>query len=259
MFLLLCILWPNFKRENNNFVHSPTKETPKRTLYSSSTFQTIRITLDYQYLDGTTSDPLKCISAGQTVTWGGKTIVCQADDVQNPAKIAAFKGTMNNIKSYLQRFLKVLPKTEPISLRSDTDDEISIVEGTNISNSDLHFTFFSRPFYQDEYSVQSQTFRELTYNRVIQINTYLNNDHLPDTVQSENSDPNGLFFFFFGHFLRILTMSDTLIQKFHPKYDPTPYDKIICNLTKNGKNFSVLVTPYAHYFAIKHYGTAIFT
>ncbi|EAY10320.1 hypothetical protein TVAG_491780 [Trichomonas vaginalis G3] len=258
MFLLLCFSWPKFKRENKNFGIDSVKVPKKRTVYSSTTFESIRIKLDFQYFDGTTSDPLKCQSEGDYITWNGETFQCIASDIPNSTKIAAFKGTMTNIGNYLEKLLKVLPSTDPISLESDSIREQSIVQGTNITDTDLYLVFFLRPFSNAVRSSTTVSFKEQTYSRCIQANFYMNQENLPDTVQGEDTSINGDFYRILRNVLNAVALSDSFINKFHPKYDSTVYDSIVCNLTKYGKTFSVLTTPYAHYYAMKNYGNETF-
>ncbi|KAI5505775.1 regulation of choline O-acetyltransferase protein, partial [Trichomonas vaginalis G3] len=258
MILLIFLFWPKFKREDKGFNANIDKSYHKRTLYSSTNFEKIRISLDFQYFDGTSSDPLKCKNIGDSITWDDRFVQCIKDDIPNSTKIEAFKGTMNNVKDYLERFLKVIHYSDPISLKSDPTREKSIVEGTNISNTDIYLVFFLRPFGDDSFSSISHITKDDTYNRNIQTNVYMKQSSLPDIVQNENSEPNGEFYRTLSFILRYIAISENYINKFHPKYDPTPYTSIICNLTKYGKRFSILTTPHAHHFAKKNYGNSTF-
>ncbi|EAY15090.1 hypothetical protein TVAG_392070 [Trichomonas vaginalis G3] len=83
-------------------------------------------------------------------------------------------------------------------------------------------------------------------------------NRFPDTVQDKDSENNGYFYDLLSAILRFIAISDDYIVKFHPKYDPNPYTSILCNLTKYGKKFTILTTPYSHYYAIKNYGNQTF-
>ncbi|EAY03604.1 hypothetical protein TVAG_342060 [Trichomonas vaginalis G3] len=258
MILLLAFFWPRFKRDDSKHNASMDKSYQKRTLYSSTQFEKIRITLDFQYFDGTSSDPLMCKNIGDSITWHDGNYQCTVEDIPNSTKIEAFKGTMNNVKDYLERFLKVIHYSDPILLKSDSTREKSIVEGTNISNTDLYLVFFLRPFGDNPFTSLSISKKDETYNRAVQANIYMQQSDLPDIVQSEDSEPNGEFYSILSFILRYTAISDQFIYKFHPKYNSNPYTSIVCNLTKYGKKFSILTTPHAHHFAIKNYGNSTF-
>ena len=84
------------------------KAYSKRSL-KAPTWENIRINFDYRYMDGTINDGMTCTYSGQSVSYGGYRYSCSSDDVLTPAKITAAKQTMENVRNYLQRLLKVIP------------------------------------------------------------------------------------------------------------------------------------------------------
>ncbi|EAX96777.1 GP63-like [Trichomonas vaginalis G3] len=56
------------------------------------------------------------------------------------------------------------------------------------------------------------------------------------------------------------TLVQVYTSTFHP-YNSTEYyseNQTFCSMTKYGKKFKFLITPYAHIFALKHYGVEVF-
>lgn len=89
----------------------------KRKTNSDSDWKNIRIKFDYSYIDGTKPDPKMCKTLNQKIEWYSIN-QCGASHLVTQEQINALKGTLENIRSFLQRFLKVIPLDSPIKVKN---------------------------------------------------------------------------------------------------------------------------------------------
>jgi hypothetical protein len=94
---------------------------------------------------------VKCSGVGDTVTFDGQTFTCTADDLVTPAKRAAISGTLANVRSYLQKLLRVTPIEDSIAYGPGWfplyfDSEHPFASLLTDGHTDLHITVYPRTF-----------------------------------------------------------------------------------------------------------------
>ena len=233
------------------------KAYSKRSL-KAPTWENIRINFDYRYMDGTINDGMTCTYSGQSVSYGGYRYSCSSDDVLTPAKITAAKQTMENVRNYLQRLLKVIPNTKPIDARnfnSDTNYKLPY----SVNNYDLYMGILVRPFGGTNPLAQagSNVF-EYTYNRPIGGAVFINGRSIPSSPQDENSVNNEFFYVCIHEIFHALGISSYHFNNYHPYETSNRHSQITCTMKKYGRTYNFLVTPYAHNFAVKQFGVQTF-
>lgn len=241
-------------------------DIPKEELISSSSLKNgahwkqIRIFFDYRYLDGTRMDYKMCKTAHKDVSWRKETYTCKQEHILTDEKIKIIKGTFNNIKSYLQRLLKVIPLTKPIKLINLHDYYFDHSEHDTINDIDFYMAITSRPRELDSpvFASASTIQIENLFMRPTQGCIYLNPTAIPNEIQNENSANNRFFFICVHEIFHVLGISSKNFKNFHPYEDRKPYSNPICKLSVKGKQMAFLTTPYAQKYAKKHYGVTIF-
>lgn len=155
------------------------KYLSKKSIRNGANWENMRIHIDYRYFDGTRKDELMCSRAGQDVYWD-IWAVCAENDVINQTQIDAIKGTMENVKRYLSRLLKVIPLPEPIVIRDQ--------QGSEQYNVDFHLTVVVRPFNARHTVAQCgpNEFEKTTRRPTVATMT-LNGKYAPTTVQDHDS------------------------------------------------------------------------
>lgn len=226
-----------------------------RNLHENPSFEPIRIKINYDYIDGTKNDSQSCTFVGQNVYWKSKNFVCTQDDILTAEKIHSIKSNMDNVKNFLEKFLKVIPWNRNILLESHrnfVDFDIT----REFDNTDFLITFASRP-YDDPNKLITRYInsRDPLFKRPLHVMILINPRNINVIIGSEKTpDQSVEFYKFLGAVIRSLAMTRTSISYFHPKYDPDQYDVMVCQMTKYNKKFNILITPYAHAFAVKNYG-----
>lgn len=235
----------------------------KRRLQEGATWNPIRLEIDYSRLDEK-DDEYRCYTEDQLVTaFPNGAVPCSYEDVLTDQQITALKQTVENVKNYLQKLLKVIP-SEEYDLQSLHDYQIEGVEG-HITDKDMHFTLVSRPFPQGDSTVAAAIFTmvESTYKRPIQGIIVINPRTVPTTVADENTmEGNSQLFYTLVHeIIHGLGVAEIGFPNYHPHESTTTFqssNELFCTISKDGKNFKYLTTPYAHKFAKKFYGVEEF-
>lgn len=229
----------------------------KRTLREES-WENIRIHFDYRYMDGTINNGKTCYQNGASVTYNGVTYTCTQDDVLTTQKAQAAKQTMENVRIYLQKLLKVIPLTKSITVR----DYFSYTKYNlpySVSNADLYMGILVRPYGNiNPLATAGSNTQEPTYYRPIVGAVFLNGRSLPTAPQNENSTNCQFFYVCVHEIFHALGISNANFNYYHPYGTNKPHEQITCSFTKSGKRFTFLVTPYAHIFAKKQFGVETF-
>ncbi|KAI5537059.1 regulation of choline O-acetyltransferase protein, partial [Trichomonas vaginalis G3] len=225
-------------------------------------WKNIRIKVDYNYIDNTKDDERTCKRAGQLVVFQGVRYICKQEHILSYSKILAIKGTLNNVKSYLERLLTVIPfnyNINYVDFRSRYGYETNFGK-QSAYGADIVLAVLSRPRQDNDATLASAAglAEERTYHRPIFGVVFLNPMAVPDTAQDENSNDSRFFYTCVHEIFHALGISQSDFRHYHPHDSITPHSQIVCSFRKYGRDFSFLVTPYAHKFAVKRFGVEVF-
>jgi hypothetical protein len=213
-----------------------------------------RLMFDYDKVDG--YDSLKCTYEGQEITWNYRTYKCDSNDLLTDKKIEVLKGTLENVKNYAVRLLKVTHYNDVIKLVNNYPHYAEIEE-KEVTECDMHITVVVRP-YNSTTTIAAAVYTQYYSGckRPIQGIIMINPKYIPEGgVQDENSWNSQYFYVLFHELTHILGFSASLYNQYHPPDSNTPHSKIICSFTDTyGKDRSFLVTPHAHKYAQIHFG-----
>ncbi|EAY19109.1 GP63-like [Trichomonas vaginalis G3] len=233
------------------------KTSRARKALSDTSFQNIRITFDYRFVDGELDTKLKCTKSDQVIKLNDESVYCTAYDILTKNKIDILKETLENVKSYFNKLIYVEPTMEEFEIKSQ-DQYFHYPEKQVAKNTDLYVTVIAISLGRDSISPAmgaAIVFDEFT-QRPLQGLLLIDTKSIPDILEGQNTIPKYAFMSYVHEFIHILGFGGRLIEKFHPigNYDPYPANESICHYTKHGVDFVVLTTPYAHIFAKNHYG-----
>ncbi|EAY02277.1 hypothetical protein TVAG_030930 [Trichomonas vaginalis G3] len=97
------------ERRSSNSVLSNIKTIQERYNFDDPDWKNIRIKLNYDYITGNLRDPQTCYEEDQQIQVGSETIACDKNKVVSNMDLTNFTITMNNLKTFLENFLKVIP------------------------------------------------------------------------------------------------------------------------------------------------------
>ncbi|EAY17451.1 GP63-like [Trichomonas vaginalis G3] len=223
------------------------KAYSKRSL-KSPTWENIRITFDYRYMDKTIDDGKTCYSSSS----------CSSEDVLTDAKINVVKQTMENVRNFLQRLLKVIPNTKPIDVQNfggDTNYRLPY----RVTNTDLYMGIMVRTYGVNGIVAEAgSNVHDDIYSRPLAGIVLINARKIPASAQDENSNDNEFFYVCIHEIFHALGIEGGQFYNYHPYESTTRHNQITCSFTKYGRYFNFLVTPYAHNFAVKQFGVETF-
>lgn len=267
--MFCCFLFLSLSHRQHTCIHDRlaanttviTDGEPSKRSLKESTWSQIRIAFDYRYIDGSRDDSKTCRSSGQQVTWDS-TYTCNESDILTAEQVAAVKETFANVQNFLQRLLKVIPYTSLLGIKIENHPQYTGFPPRDFQkDADLYLAVLSRPYGDNSNTLASAiswvTTRDT--NRPIVGAIFLNPRQVPTTPVSEDSEDNEFFFVCIHEIFHALGFSGSFYEKFHSHESNLPFQNPTCSLTKNGKSFTFLVTPYAHIFAQKHFGVDTFT
>lgn len=217
----------------------------------SSKWRPIRITLNYDIIEGKEYDPMSCKRVGQQINdpYEGN-IICEEQDIINKKQILAIKGTINNVVRFLTNAIKVQSLLEPI-----------ITEYNNVTRIYNDTDFVINVSYKFSHTfAAAATVDQIDeiYSRPIIGMIYFNPRETPNEVVNENDWNNGLFYTVLHEITHALGFSSNLYEFYHPHENPETYKNITCQISKYGITYTFLITPHAHIFAKKRFGVETF-
>lgn len=221
---------------------------PKRKANSGAEWNNIRVKFDFGFIDRKKPDENMCVQVGQEVINQNDNIRCSEDDILTEQKIKGLKATFENVANYMNKLLKVIPVEKPFK---DGDDLIS--------DTDLFISVFSRPFGRSSVmAYASATAIDTEYRRPYKGSVTVNPAYVPTRAISINDYESAMFYAYFHEITHALGFSSYFYRFFHPYEISKPYNTTQCSITKLGKQFTFLVTPFCHIWAQKHYGVDTF-
>ncbi|EAY04846.1 GP63-like [Trichomonas vaginalis G3] len=225
-------------------------------------WKNIRIQLDYNYIDTTKDDGHTCKRKGQQVTYQRTSFTCTDDQVLSKSKIKAIKGTLNNVKTYLEKLLYVIPYDSKIKYKDyvrwyGKETDFGLQSATGV---DIVLPILSRPRRSNDATLASAVALSLAQSssRPIFGVVFLNPQQVPTEIQNENSKDCRFFYTCVHEIFHALGISGSLYNAYHPHESTDPHPQITCSIRKYGRNFKFLVTPYAHKYAVKRFGVEKF-
>lgn len=220
----------------------------------SYSWEKIRLNFDFSYILEDGKDPSACYSVGQVVNHINATYTCQEKHILSKNRKELFVKTMDELKDYLGKLLKVIPLTDQINLQPMGNLNL----GGPIKNSDLHITFFIRPM--DDATAGGSNFLQVEneFHRPIQGVLVLNPIYIPEYSNDEDSRYKRYFFSVVIHeIFHILGIAYHGFLNHHDYENPNiyPRDKIFCSYTTDtGKKINLITSPHSQIFAKKFYG-----
>lgn len=222
-----------------------------------NTWNNIRIKFDYRYFYESSSDRHLCRYENEIITIKGQRYTCQVEDVLAPEKRFAAIGTLRNIKSFVERFVKVIPVDQAFPI-VNYSNETSFVD-ESAYGVDLHITVLARPeIYVDAVAAGFPTSIDTKYKRPLTGVLILNQLEIPYEIQKENSKENRYFYAILHQMFHIMGITPQLFRYYHPHNIDSPHNKNSCAFKKYNRDYTFLITPKAHIFALKHYGVENF-
>ncbi|EAY11996.1 GP63-like [Trichomonas vaginalis G3] len=218
----------------------------------SSEWRPIRITINYDALEGKDNDPLSCQYIGQKIENPIEgTHICEEQDILTEKQISSIKGTMTNVANFLSNTLQVQSFLDPITIEG--------VNETVILNNTDFVIMVSSQFSNSLVAFAIPLELEDLYSRPYLALIKFNPRHTPAEVINDSDWNNEFYYTVLHEITHALGFSSDLYEKYHPHENPEPYKNPVCQFTKYGKNFTFLVTPYSHIFAKKRFGVETFT
>lgn len=228
--------------------------------YSISTnWNNIRVKFNFEYLMGRKNDSKMCLFTNQNISWNSENYTCEMFDILNEYNKDSLIKTLENAKHYIEGIFKVRPVENYNFSLIGYDSVFDDPPESYSSNCDLHITVVSRPF--ESYSTVAMAAILQRNNkdfRPIQGALIINPRMVPSIPQNESSTENYFFKSLIHEIFHIFGFSASNYKYFHSLNDFDPYSNVFCNLTSKGKNFTFLITPYAHKYAKKHFKTNYF-
>ncbi|KAK8892042.1 hypothetical protein M9Y10_029264 [Tritrichomonas musculus] len=219
----------------------------------------IRIHLDFR-ID---KDEYRCKEVGEEIYWIYGYFTCQSEDVPNETIKTALKGTIENVRDYLQNIILVDKVISPIKIKTKSFLNFNLQDAPDsVNNTDLFLSVFIRTYGESNliatanyYQKDSETYRPL------QGAIFVNSRYIPTEVQNENSKNNKFFYTLIHEIFHVFGISYDLFKYYHPKDSNVSYINPLVELhdKKTGKKHKFLVTPYSHKFAVMQWGVENFT
>lgn len=156
---------------------------PQKRKIKESSWQNIRINIVTDFITGALEDNLKCKSVGQTASWSRGTFKCAQEDILNESRKANFIQTLDNVKVYLQKLLKVIPFSGSITMATAASNSFSYSPLKSYTGYDLVLAVVLRNF--ETYgplAMAGPTSYEQIYHRPISGIIYLNAKEVPNSV-----------------------------------------------------------------------------
>ncbi|EAY14765.1 GP63-like [Trichomonas vaginalis G3] len=245
-----------FAREDNPFIL--VKNSQRKEILSERKFETMRLVMDYQYINGTSDDYKTCHKVGQQIFWDGN-FTCYEEDIITEKKRQTLIKTLDNVQNFITRLVRVKQTVDSFKL-SNFSTLTNISTEQVVNNTDLYMTVVLRPFGKTSNTIAAAgaiAYEEETF-RPIHGFIFINAASIPDTPSDENSWNNKYFYVLLHEMCHVLGITPTLYGHYHPIDSNQPHENITCSLTKSGKTFRFLITPQAHLFAVKHFGQEYF-
>lgn len=226
---------------------------------SSYKWENIRLKFDFDSLLEGANDPLLFKEEGQYITWSQGTFKCYQGDLLTESKRKALIGTFNFVKLWVENTFKVRRiYNSPYSLSQWSDNQGKIKD-TQAVDTDLYISIFVRPYGASSTAAVS-TIKQLespSY-RPNQGGIFFNAFEIPDEPVNITTWKNGFFSLCLHEVVHLLGFSYSRFEDYHPINDFTKFNETTCSFTKLGKNFTFLITPYAHKFAVKRFNQETF-
>jgi len=191
--------------------------------------------------DASKDPSYQCTSAGQMVG----SVACQESDIVTPEKASVIKVTMENVKRYVESFIKVDPITGPFGI-SVGGDYSSLDKPAQVVDTDLAILVVARPYGNTSSTLASASVlgRESTNRRptigVIKINPSV----LPSEPQDYNSGNRQFFTTLVHELMHVLAFSQGTFDDWYDPLTGLSHDKIIVNYkNKHDMDQTFLSTP----------------
>ena len=155
----------------------------------------IRISVNYDMLEGKVYDPLSCRSIGQKIKLDNNEIhICENKDILTEKQLLAIKGTMENAIRFLRNTIKVQSRLDPIKIVHDNIQQV-------YSDTDLIIvcTYQYVGCLADETSIANDY-----YSRTVLARICFNPLYVPDEAVDESDDKNSFFTQFYMNLFILL-------------------------------------------------------
>lgn len=244
----------------------PTQNTPKIRLNPTKknrftqTKTAYVAEFDTSPLDSSYADPATCYDGTESVIYNGVTYSCEGNYLTDTQKELVV-STFSDIKEYLNKLLLVEGMGESVTIKKEMLSALRYFKFNDITVSkgtDIVINVYSKPHSETSSTLAAATYIVTYKDRPIVGYIILNPRAVPETDTSKR-----FFWIALHETLHALGISSSNYDTMHSPTSDTKYSEsfdVICSLKQsNDITRYFLVTPYAHAFAVRQYGTDTFT
>lgn len=222
--------------------------------YNSSqyTWGNIRIQLDTSLLYREDNDKYICKRVGQVIN----NLECQENDIFTSEKRNALVKSLESMKEFAERTFKVqqIPNNT-----FEVSYQVYGFEPKEVSNVDLYIYIVPVNTKEEQIHASATIFSyEYPSKRAREGAIKFNSKLLPTSPVLYNTWENSFFYTCLHELCHLLGFTKSQYDYFHPVDSFTPYSNPLCTITRKGKQFTFLTTPYCHKFAVKHFNMEYF-
>ncbi|EAY06006.1 GP63-like [Trichomonas vaginalis G3] len=220
-------------------------------------FRPIKLKFNYDWLDPAGTDRYLCREAGVDLHWHPYVSgTCTEENLMTEEKKKNFIGTLENCRKFLEKNFQVRPlPRDTIYIDSDgvgmQRDPLPV---QSVTGCDMHFIICGRA-YNGLMAASAKSYQTDMERgeRPIQGVIFLNTAVYPTMIEDEDTPSNHFYHLYLHEIFHALGCDSFFMNLFHPIDDYAPYRETKCSLIKGGKQFTFLVTPFCHKWAMKHY------
>jgi hypothetical protein len=224
----------------------------------------IRVKFDFSYVDIEGPDYiLKCKTVGQVIYWRYIYYNCTSNDLLTTKKREVIIKTFTNLQDYLSKTLNVTRMTSSFELvqkYSQDGSDLLLTSGT-VSDVDMYLQIVPRPFIGSSVLASAVSIKsEDSEGRPIHGIVFINLAKLPNNPQSFDQYPHEFFATCFHEVCHALGVTNDKMDTWIDRKTGVEYasGELLKTVSLGKKTFTFLITPEAHRYATKRFGTETF-
>ena len=207
-------------------------------------------------------DPMECHSINQSINWRFGNLICEEKHLMNEKRITVLKETLDNLKIFFNKLLKInrFEKYILLNWTTELNEEIKMPSTKLISNSDLHVLIVARPFAANAGASVAAHPAALSKidSRPNQGMLFINPEGIPDESEDHIKIEHLFFKVLFHELVHILGMEPTLYKNWINPENGQHWGNSLPLIHYNNpkypnKTFHILATKASKNFAIKRW------